>query len=332
MWASLSAVQRAKALQRMAALDRWLQSDGQIDVKQAAGEAGVSVTRMYEMGKAWRTQRSLASLGTFAAAPKTRVGKHDAVIRRAIGPLLDASPGTSVRGLTHALGEALRGQLATLPGHNTLRRYVERELVRRAREDTAGNDLQLDCSACLLAPSDTVMLTVFVILDRATQVILGGSLGQVGDSRGGFALAAADALRRLDRGQFDRLRWVDRVERCEIVVGTDQSAWDASIDRIAAGGGLANIALATSSNRFGRYLRRATRLRIGTMVLLPKHTVVDATMSGVVGRSAPNEDQVSRMSVEVDEYNAQVLADVSGGDGAPPPSDMIRLLAAISHR
>ena len=121
MWAALNATQRAKAMQRMSALAKWLESDGGIDVKVAAGEAGVSVTRMYEMGKAWREHRSLAALGTFAGAPKTRVPSYDELLRRLVGPIVAADPDGSVRKLALALESASGLSSEEMPSHNTMR-------------------------------------------------------------------------------------------------------------------------------------------------------------------------------------------------------------------
>jgi hypothetical protein len=332
MWASLTTVQRAKAIQRMKALDRWIGPEGDLDVRQAAVDAGVSVTRMYEMGKAWRTRRSLVSLGTFAAAPKTRVANYDGAIRKALGAVVDADPAGSVRKLALDVEAALRDTLADLPSYNTLRRYVERELRRRERENTAGNDLMLDCSACILTPSDSVVLTAFAILDRATQVIVGAALGDVGDSRGGYARASADALRRLGEGRFGRLRWVDRMERCEVVAGTDLDAWSPVVSRIAGTGVAANVTVATSADRFGRYLRPATRLRVGTVVLMPTHTLSGPDRPGLTRSARPTTDQEARLSVEVDEYNGEAMAGLDHGSNVPPPVELTRLLELLSQR
>ena len=68
-------------------------------------------------------------------------------------------------------------------------------------------------------------MTAFVILDRASQVVIGAALGDVGDSVEGYGRAALDAFRRLHAGEFGRLRWEERMERAQIVAGTDKSAW-----------------------------------------------------------------------------------------------------------
>ena len=332
MWAALSQAQRAKAIQRMTALDRWLRSDGAIDARQAASDAGVkSVTRLYEMGKAWRETRSLASLGTFAGAPKTRVGRHDATIRKALASVVSADPEGSVRKLALDL-EAASAITDDPPSHNTFRRYVEEEKRRRQQRSQAGYELMLDCSACTLTPSDTDLLTVFAILDRGTQVILGASLGDIADSRAGYAAAARDAMDRLERGELADLPWVGRMERAEIVVGQDVAAWDRVRDEAADAGVGAPLEPSTRENRFGRYLRPLTGLRIGTVVVMPKHTSGDADVGSLVRVPTPTPDHALRLAVEVNDYNAARVGDLKGGLPDKPPPGLLSLLRFLAVR
>ena len=326
MWAALSIPQRAKAIQRMAALDKWVKSKGAIDVKRAAVDAGVkSVTRMYEMGKAWRDAPSLASLGTFAGAPKTRVGQHDAVIRKVLGAVVTADPEASVRKLALDL-EAASAIAKDPPSHNTFRRYIEEEKRRRNQTSRAGYELMLDCSACTLTPSDTALLTLFAILDRETQVILGAALGDVADSRAGYAQAARDASRRLEASRFARLPWVERMERAEVVAGQDLDAWtDARADAAAADVG-APLEPSTREKRFGRYLRPLTGLRVGTVVVLPKHTTSDADAAGLTRATSPTTDQSARLAVEVDDHNRGRIEGLAASSDGAPPAELRSLL------
>ncbi|HEY0312265.1 MAG TPA: hypothetical protein VGC56_07185 [Allosphingosinicella sp.] len=330
MWAELSVAQRAKAMQRMTALQRWIDSDGAIDAKQAAADAGVSVTRMYEMAKAWREKRSLASLGTFAGAPKTRVGKHDAALRRALPSVVAADPKSSVRKLALDLEGACGIPAGDMPSHNTLRRYVEEELRRLDQKTMAGDDVMLDCAACTLTPTDTVLLTLFAILDRWTQVVLGAGFGDPADSRGGYALAARDALRRLDAGQLSDLPWVERMSRAEIVVGLDEDRWGDVRKRFADDGIAAPVEPSTREKRFGRYLRSVTGLRIGSVVILPRHT--EASLAGDLVRTvSPTSDQVARLRVEVDRHNSGRTGAFSDPVRSTPPADLHRMLALLAR-
>lgn len=330
MWVSLSTAHRSKAIQRMTALERWSDGDGSVDAARAAADAGVGLTRFYEMAKAWRNDRSLAALGTFAAAPKSRVGKYDATIRKLVGEVVAADANASVRKLAIELASRLgRFVDGAGPSHNTLRRYVEEELRRRERESSAGVDLQLDCSACKLTPSDERLFTAFVILDRATQVVLGAELGVLADSRAGYRGAAIDALRRLDESQFVRLPWVDRSARAEIVVGEDKNAWTDMKKRLVDADLHAGIELSTKTNRFGRYLRPATGLRIGTVVFFPIRTGEDGS-TGVRARSSVMESH-ARLSVEVDEYNTEVISQIQSPSEASPPANLRRFLEMIAE-
>ena len=330
MWAALTVAQRAKAMQRMTALQRWIQADGAIEVKQAAADAGVSVTRMYEMGKAWREKQSLASLGTFAGAPKTRVGKYDAILRKVVPSVIAADPNGSVRKLALDLEAAIGIPADEMPSHNTLRRYVEEGLRRLEQKTMAGDDVMLDCAACTLTPTDTALLTLFAILDRWTQVVLGAALGDAADSRAGYALAARDALRRLEAGQFAQLPWVERMSRSEIVVGLDLERWSGVRSEFAADGIAAPVELSTREKRFGRYLRPLTGLRIGTVVILPRHT--ESAETGDLARSIlPTADQTARLAVEVDDHNADRRAAFSNPARSAPPADLHRMLALLAR-
>jgi hypothetical protein len=330
MWAALEPRQRAKATQRMSALTRWLEADGEIDVKIAAADAGVSVTRMYEMGKAWRERRSLASLGTFAGAPKTRVNRHERALAKTAAAVVADDPSGSVRKLALALQAACGLPDEEMPSHNTLRRYVADELRRREQQAKAGDDIQLDCAACTLRPSDTAVETVFVIMDRWTQVVLGAALGNIEQSRSGYALAARDATRRLAAGQFDGLPWVSRLSRVEAVTGSDEPKWSGIRAEFERGGIAAPIELSTRPDRFGRYLRQLTGLRIGTVVILPKRTLQRQAGGQLKPEGGAMDDQVARLAVEVDEYNAKLVATYATMDKCEPPEDLIRFLKLLS--
>lgn len=329
MWVSLSPAHRSKAVQRMTALDRWAAGEGLVDVSRAAADAGVGTTRFYEMAKAWREDRSLASLGTFAAAPKSRLRWYDAAIRRIVGMVVDADAGASVRKLSIDLAGRLEVPSGEKePSHNTLRRYVEEELRRREREASAGVELQLDCCACKLTPGDDEVYIAFVILDRATQVVLGAELGRRAESREGYRVAARDALRRLDDGEFLRLPWVDVWARAQIVVGDDQGVWEETKRRLTAAQLRAGIELSNKDSRFGRYLRPATGLRIGTVVFLPTRTGEDRPGDEISGPALI--DARARLRLEVDEYNAEVISQNRSDDEASPPSSLRRFLELIA--
>lgn len=323
MWAALSENQRSKAIQRMAALTKWLNAGDEGDVKAVAADAGVSITRMYEMRKAWQKRRSLASLGTFAGAPKTRVSKFDEPLRNILKAVVDRDPKGSVRKLALDLEAASGISANDMPSHNTFRRYIDEELRRREQKTKAGDDVMLDCSACTMTPTDPTTLILFVILDRWTQVVLGAALGAVSESVKGYAAAAQDALRRLDRGEFAMLPWVSQMSRAELVVGLDTESWTNAREEFAASGIAAPLEPSTREKRFGRYLRAITGLRIGTIVVAPSSTASD------LSTSQPSHDQIERLAVEVNEYNAAKIRDLDAKGEEKPPIDLLRLLERL---
>lgn len=327
MWAALNENKRAKAIQRMEALTKWVTEGDQTEVKKIAADAGVSVTRMYEMRKAWLVNRSLASLGTFAGAPKTRVSKLDGTLRKLLKPVVDRDPSGSVRKLALDLEEASGISSEDMPSHNTFRRYIEEELRRRKQMTMAGDDVMFDCVACTLTPTDPSTLILFVVLDRWTQVVLGAALGAVTDSVRGYATAAEDALFRVGRGDFGRLPWVTKMSRAELVVGLDKERWSNARDEFAVSGIMAPLEPSTNDKRFGRYLRSVTGLRIGTIVITPSIT----TSASLI--SQPTNDQVVRLAVEVDEHNALKIQGLEGeGEGGGhPPDDLMKMLKRLSQ-
>jgi hypothetical protein len=327
MWLIMPEQHRARAIQRMAVLTRWIDSKTAWPVESAAADAGVSVTRFYEMAKAWRERPSLSALGAFANAPRSRTSRFDTALRRAVGRVVDSDPKGSVRKLALALAEASGLTEDEMPSHNTLRLFVEEELRRRQREAEAGNDVMLDCSACSMMRADGTAYTLFAILDRATQVVLGAALGDVRDSRGGYARAADDALARLDRGGFEGLPWAARTVRLEVVVGLDLDRWSDVKERLRNAGVSAPIEPATAAKRFGRYFRLLTGLRIGRVVLSPAQTGLVSDNGGFQEAEA---DDDARLGVEVNDYNAGRLAGFVSSQSARPPEELLSTLRFFS--
>lgn len=332
MWSALSLEHRTKAIRRIDAIERWMASEGTMDVRQAAEAAGVkSVSRMYEMAKAWREKRTLASLGTFAGAPKTRVGRYDGVIRELLASVVDADPEGSVRKLALDLEAASDLPSKDRPSHNTFRRYVEEEKRRRQRSATAGEEIMLDCSACLLTPSETTLFWLFVIIDRRTQAVLGAALGDVRESRLGYASAAADYFRRRDEGLLNGLAWVDEMARAEIVVGLDRECWEGVIPKLLAAGVGGNPQLATREGSFGRYLRPLTGLRIGTLTLLPRYTRGGPESEMRSFNHRPLIAHREKTNIEVDEYNAAIFRDDGASTLTEPPRGLNLMLDLLAR-
>ena len=331
MWAGLTQAQRAKAIQRMTALDRVENVDVRLDANTAAADAGMKLTRFYEVAKAWRQRRSLASLGTFAAAPRTRVSAYDAHLRGLLPEVVAADPDGSVRKLALDL-EAASGLAGDArPSHNTFRRYVEEALRKRGRRASAGAELLLDCAACTLTPHDDALFCLFAVMDRWTHVVLGAALGDAADSRSGYARAAQDALRRLRAGRFDRLPWVDRMKGGVVVVGLDVEAWRNAREAFRAAGVAAPIEPSTSDDRFGRYYKSVSGLRIGRVTILPRRTPLATAAGGATPDDVIDGDRQARLMVEVDDYDAACIADLPHEDVGSPPADLPALLQVLAR-
>lgn len=330
LWAELSERQRAKALQRMAALTRWNNKKAPHDAVLAAANAGMKHTsRFYEMAKAWADAPSLKVLGVLATAPRTRRSKHDDLLSQRASELIDAYPGQSVRQLALKLGET-PGLGDKPPTYNTLRRFVDDEIRKRSRKALPGKYVGFDCCACSMQRMDGSEYALFAIVDQESHLILGAALGDAADSRRGYADAAADGLRRMGRSPLAGLAWLDRVEGFQLVVGVDGERWNDIRREIVAAGVRAPIEPSTRRQRFGRYLKPAVGSRLGRIALSPNRTQGLGTGGGDGRPSRPTVDDVTRLAIEVEAHNASLVGDLERVDGSEPPADLIALLQHLA--
>lgn len=330
MWAAMPVDRRAKAMQRMKALTRWDGGAGPMTTAQAAADAGVSVNRWFEMAKAWRERRSLAALGTFAGSsrrPDPRQSALQSIVPEVLGPW----PTGSVRQMAIKLGEASAAQGGGKVGDSMLRRVVEEELRRRDAERRLGNDIQFDCSACSVLRPDGSPYTLFAVLDRGSQLLLGAAMGDVGDSRTGHAAACRDARRRIDAKAYDGLPWVDRPSRMELVVGLDADRWTGLRDEMAAAGLSAPVEPSTKPSRFGRYLRNAVGDRLGRIDLWYGRTVPEPSRGAKVAERSLRleaQDAEALLGAQVDHHNGDRRTSLPPSPGTVPPAE---LRLALDH-
>lgn len=330
LWAELSERQRAKALQRMAALTRWNAGEAPQDAVLAAANAGLKHTaRFYEMAKAWGEARSLKVLGVLATAPRTRRNKHEDLLSERARELIDAHPGESVRQLALKLAET-PGLGDKPPTYNTFRRFVDDEIRRRSRKARPGKYVGFDCCACSMQRMDGSEYALFAIVDQESHLILGAALGDAADSRRGYADAAADGLRRMGRSPLAGVAWLDRVEGFQLVVGVDGERWNDIRSEIVAAGVRAPIEPSTRRQRFGRYLKPAVGSRLGRIALSPNRTQGLGTGEGDGGPSRPTADDVTRLAIEVEAHNASLVGDLERVDGSEPPGDLMALLQHLA--
>ena len=332
MWAAMSTERRVKAMQRLKTLARWRDGEGDLPPAQAAADAGVSLNRFFEMAKAWREARSLSSLGTFAKSSR-RTDPREVALQRIVARVIGKWPTGSVRQMAMELGHAFEQAGGGKVGTSMLRRVVEDELRRREVEGQLGNEIQFDCAACSLLRPDDTPYTLFAVLDRGSQLLLGAALGDVADSRSGYAVAAVDALRRIESGVFDGLPWVDAVARMALVAGLDADHWVALQARMATSGVSAPVQPSTSPKRFGRYLKPAVGDRLGRLDMWYGRTVPDdARAPKVADRSLRLDlaDADAFLAVQLDEHDADRRAMLPPAPDASLPDDLLVALRMLS--
>ncbi|HEX8554580.1 MAG TPA: hypothetical protein VF695_07730 [Sphingomonas sp.] len=321
-------------MQRLKTLERWQDGEGDLPPAQAAADAGVSLNRFFEMAKAWRDDRSLRALGTFAKSSR-RTDPREIALQQIVAKVIGKWPTGSVRQMAMDLGQAFEDAGGGKVGLSMLRRVVEDELRRREVEGQLGNEIQFDCSACSLLRPDDTPYTLFVVLDRGSQLLLGAALGDVSDSPTGYAAAARDALRRIDAGSFEGLPWVDAVARMALVAGLDADRWMSLQSDMASAGVKAPVQPSTSPKRFGRYLKPAVGDRLGRLDIWYGRTVPDdARAPKVAERSLRLEvaDADAFLAVQLDEHDADRRAMLPPAPDARLPADVLVALRTLASR
>lgn len=327
LWAEMSAEQRAKSMQRMTTLTRWNLGQAPQDANLAMWNAGLkSVSRFYEMAKAWKETPSLRVLGVLVTAPRKRMNRHENILAEKAVEVIDAKPDSSVRQLAIALGDAA-GLATETPSYNTLRRFVEEELRRRSAKARPGEDVMFDCCACSMHRMDGSEYTLYAVLDRQSQLILGASLGDAHDSRRGYRMAAASALEKIESPPLAGAAWVERTARFELVVGADAGSWTDIRSELARAGVTAPMEPSTRPRRFGRYIRQICGPRLGRIVLSPLKTDQPVNGGSVV---APTVDDVARLWLEIDAHNADRLSGLDRDPEAGPPADLTAILRHLA--
>ncbi len=331
LWLAMSTDQRDSAMRRMKAMARWHAGRPPVPSDAAKG-AGLTLNRFYEMAKAWRTKRSIASVETMAIAPRARSSDYDTILSKHVQTVVATVPEgakVTLKELIEKLGAAAAAELDVQPSFATLRRRVQEEMRRRERRVRPGGEVQFDCCAITMSTMDTPQRVLFVILDRRTQLVLGAALGDARRGRVGYAHAAADALRRVTSGSLRAVAWTGRLEKMELVVGLDE----ADLSRVAVEfvrAGIRSVMQPSNApRRFGRYLRKAVGDRMGRILLLSSDDVAtsaSATTSDLDGTS----DDAVRVQVEIEVHDATLLADLERDDASEPPADLLTTLRLLA--
>lgn len=337
MWSLMDKSQRQQAMQRARALVRWNDGEGAVSARQAAVAAGVSLVRFYQMNAKWREEKSLGALGVGAAPERERRSKFkpgvNDVLQSAVAELVKED-GASIRALALRLAEVAvaRGVPADdLPGHNTLRTIVERARRARRREQEVGNGLLLDHAACGLLREDGAPWTIFVIADAASQLILGASPGEPALAAQGYGDAAREALSRIHGTTLSRVPWSDQLSRVQVVPGVGEAA---AFERYAEDAASIGVGLnVTADGKAGRYLEKVVGRSIGVLPIWPDRLGV-ASLPAWAAERAPSlnrERAQARITLAVDDYNAQLVSAGETVIGRSPPAGLTRMLEMISR-
>lgn len=333
IWASIPPSQRDKALQRMAALDRFCGGEPGLTAKQAAADAGVELGRFYQIARAWSAKRSLANLGAYASVTQRRqrlnpeaVNSLQAVVARVV----KANKGASVTRLAQLLAEASGLAPDLIPKKNTLRMFVEREQRRVRATRQAGNEVLFDCSAISLTRDDGWLHTVFLAIDDGTGLVLGHAVGELGASADGYRGAARNALLRISGGPLSAVGiWAPTLERTQLVPGTDIDLLGRLVAALVTDlGGVAPQL--TRVGVPGRYIRSHLGQKLGPIQLLPSRTTLATRPATPGGEALTPADADARVELAVTAHNAEVLTGTAADGGREPPEKLLRLLAAMA--
>lgn len=337
MWSLMDTAQRASALQRANALIRYNDGKGDVPARTAAADAGVTLVRFYQMNARWRDGPSLAALGVGAQPERGRRSQFspevNAVLQSAAAEVA-SDDDASVRALALRLADIARAKGLSeedLPGHNTLRGIVERARRERDRRRKVGNQLLLDHAACGIMREDGSPWTAFVIVDAATQLILGAAPDGANAVECGYADAARDAARRIAASTLARVAWADRLAQVQLVPGAGNGA---AFERVVAEARSIGIGLnLTSDRKAGRYLEHLVGRSIGVLPLWPAR-VGAAELPPWAAERAPVLDLErarARMVLAVEDHNARLLDSLGDvGDGVPPP-ELMHLLEMLAR-
>ena len=333
-WLAMSPAQRQKALLRISTLRQWTDDRGDLTLETAAARTGVTAKRFYEMASAWRKRRSLAALGVFARS-RDRSSRLDAravnLLQSLLPRVVGADPTRSVDALRKSLVEQVEAVAAMsplepalrVPSKMVVRRMIERELARLGAEALAGHDVAFDCCPLSLVDDAGYRFTLFAVVDRATGLLLGVSLGRLADSVAGFADAASDALVRIPRLEGAG-NWADATQRVELSAdpNADGDALAAAITAVPGG-----PALGVATGTPGRYLRAALGDRLGRAEF---RAGISLTRGQPVSASPTYTPAAARLEIMngTQAHNAALVG--RAGNPAQPPENLFALLRSVA--
>lgn len=328
-WAEMTASQRAKAAQRLAAFQDW--QSGTRDLDEAVAASGLSRSRFYRLAADWRAAPALAALGVFtgsgAARERLDPGAVNA-LQAVVNDVVILNEGASVSQLVRLMVEQAGVEPAKLPGAIRLRQIVEDERRRIAATGEAGNTIMFDCTAINLPRSDHRPHMLFALVDKGTRLIFGAAIGSAADARAGYARVAADAQERLSRHLAD-LPWSLRVSQIYFTAGEDlEEAEDLLWDLRDAG--VHTAQLKRMPRRYGGYFRQVVGERIGRIAITPSRTEH--------GPAAPDNgdmtpwseaEAAAAVAQAVEQHNARMMEHLPESSGRRMPDDLAKTLRVL---
>lgn len=332
-WQKLTADQRISAANRIKAFADW--HSGLMTLDKALDLTDLSKSRFYRLAADWRAMPTLdalgAAAGTAGGAKSTRLHPTTVnALQAVVSNVVRFNHGASISQLVRLMVEEAKVPADTLPSPVRLRQFVEDELRRLQATGEAGHAIRLDCTAIDIPREGGRPYVMFACLDAGTRLILGAAVGEEPVAASGYALAAGDALRRIER-DFCELSWTKRLARIEITAGTDVDASVCLVKRVLDATS-ANVQLASSPKRFGKYLRTIVGPSVGRVLFTPARTES--------GLATPNNKKMTPWSqanaagaveVMVNEYNANILKDLIPQEGSHPPDALMAALGVMAQ-
>ncbi len=169
-----------------------------------------------------------------------------------------------------------------LPSKMKLREIIETELRRTKALHDAGHIVAFDCTALTWAVSPQLPHCLFTVLDRGTRAILGHHVGTFDDGIGGYAMAARQAV---DEVGLLELPWARDLLSVQIVAGPVSKGFFELAERMERDFRI-SVQIASTTGRFGRYLKGTVGERLGPVVFAPKATPTGSALyEGRIGGS-----------------------------------------------
>ena len=330
-WATMSLANREATLNRIRLLQRWVGDRGELTAASAASQAGLGLSRWYDVAGRWSSgERRLFDIGRYARGHPDRKGVFDATLldelRTAVPRIVAENDGLDgrrvpVARMVELLVQSIDVGARRLPVFNTLRRMIEQERRRVDTRGQVGTQLGFDMVGSGLLRSDGRQHLIYGVIDRTSRLILGFTLGSIENSVERHGVAAIDALAGISSIGFDGVPWATATRRIDVVPGMDVDAWSLRAQRRKAP---VEWGIADGRKSRGGYFRKAVGPHLGRLKLSSVRNAIE--LRDIAPEAEVfNEDSASlRISVEVASHNSAVMAELrelaGEGEAAPAPT------------